>query len=160
VAINNAEMVCSSPLAVELNDEQRAVLAELVTFRNLNDKEVLIREGEINNELHVIVSGSLAVTRDSGSGQWVVLHILQTHDMAGELGFLDSLEHSATLRAVGPTQVFSLPRDRLEGLINTQPRIVYLVMRSIFREVHGILRRMNVQYVELTNYITKQHGRY
>ena len=38
--------------------------------------------------------------------------------------------------------------------------LVYRVMRAIMREVHGILRRMNVQYVELTNYITKQHGRY
>ena len=28
------------------------------------------------------------------------------------------------------------------------------------RDWHGILRRMNLQYVEMTNYITKQHGRY
>jgi hypothetical protein len=26
--------------------------------------------------------------------------------------------------------------------------------------VHRILRSMNLQYVELTNYIAKQHGRY
>ena len=35
-----------------------------------------------------------------------------------------------------------------------------LFMRAIMRTVHGILRRMNTQYVELTNYIAKQHGRY
>jgi hypothetical protein len=28
------------------------------------------------------------------------------------------------------------------------------------RTVHRILRSMNLQYVELTNYIAKQHGRY
>jgi CRP/FNR family transcriptional regulator, cyclic AMP receptor protein len=33
-------------------------------------------------------------------------------------------------------------------------------MRAIVRTVHSILLRMNLQYVELTNYITKQHGRY
>jgi hypothetical protein len=33
-------------------------------------------------------------------------------------------------------------------------------MRSIMRTVHRILRGMNTQYVELTNYISKQHGRY
>jgi hypothetical protein len=26
--------------------------------------------------------------------------------------------------------------------------------------VHGTLRRMNIQYVEMSNYINKQHGRY
>jgi CRP/FNR family transcriptional regulator, cyclic AMP receptor protein len=155
-----AEMVGTSPLVAELNEEQKAVLADLVTCRTLADGEVLIREGEVSNELHVIAAGGLAVTRNTGSGDWVTLHVLRPRDMAGELGFLDNLEHSATLRAVGPTQVFSLRRDKLEELLTSQPLIVYRVMRAIMREVHGILRRMNVQYVELTNYITKQHGRY
>jgi len=33
-------------------------------------------------------------------------------------------------------------------------------MRAIVRRVHAIVLRMNLEYVELTNYITKQHGRY
>lgn len=155
-----AEMVRTSPLVAELNEEQKAILADLVTCRSLADGEVLLREGDVSNELHVIAAGGLAVTRDTGNGDWVVIHVLRPRDLAGELGFLDDTEHSATLRAMGPTQVFSLRRDKLEGLLGTQPAIVYRVMRSIMREVHGILRRMNVQYVELTNYITKQHGRY
>ncbi len=154
------EMVHTSPLVAELDEAQKDVLAELITCRNLKDGEVLMSEGEVSNELHVITTGSLAVTRDTGNGDWVVLHMLRQRDMAGELGFLDNTEHSATLRAIGPTQVFTLSRDKLEELIPTHPLIVYRVMRAIVREVHGILRRMNVQYVELTNYITKQHGRY
>jgi len=39
-------------------------------------------------------------------------------------------------------------------------RLVYEVMRNVVRKVHAILRRMNVQYVGMTNYMTKQHGRY
>jgi len=156
----NYEKVRNSPLAMELSDEQSAILAKLVVNRGLKDAEVLIKEGDVSSDLHVIVSGSLAVTRDSGSGEWIVLHVLRPHDLAGELGFLDNLEHSATLRAIGPTEIFSLKRDRLEELLNTQPRIVYFVMRAIVREIHGILRRMNIQHVELSNYISKQHGRY
>jgi CRP-like cAMP-binding protein len=153
-------MVRTSSLVAELDDAQKAVLADLVTCRTLADGEILLREGDVSNELHVIAAGGLAVTRDTGNGDWVVIHVLRPRDLAGELGFLDDTEHSATLRAMGPTQVFSLRRDKLEGLLGTQPAIVYRVMRAIMREVHGILRRMNVQYVELTNYITKQHGRY
>jgi len=33
-------------------------------------------------------------------------------------------------------------------------------MRAIVRTVHRILRNMNFQQVELTNYIAKEHGRY
>jgi hypothetical protein len=33
-------------------------------------------------------------------------------------------------------------------------------MRGIVRTAHRILREMNLQSVELRNYITKVHGRY
>jgi CRP/FNR family cyclic AMP-dependent transcriptional regulator len=34
------------------------------------------------------------------------------------------------------------------------------VMRTIVRTVHTTLKRMNMQYIEMTNYISKSHGRY
>ena len=80
--------------------------------------------------------------------------------MAGELGFIDGIEHSASIRALTNSEVFSLARGDLEALLHEDPELVYKVMRGIIRTVHGILRRMNLQYVEMSNYITKQHGRY
>lgn len=76
------------------------------------------------------------------------------------MGFIDGLGHSATLRAIGPTSVFSLARDRFEPLLESNPHLVFSVMRAIIRGVHTTLRRMNLQQVELSNYISHQHGRY
>ena len=154
------EIVRTSPLAVELNEEQCHVLARVITLRRLNDGEALITEGHIDNSLHVVISGMLAVVKDSGGGETTTLHILRSGDLAGAMGFIDGLEHSASLTSVGITEVFSLQRDGFESLINTHPTLVYRVMRAIIRAVHTIIRRMNNQYVELTNYISRQHGRY
>ncbi|MCX7173614.1 MAG: cyclic nucleotide-binding domain-containing protein [Proteobacteria bacterium] len=156
----NWQIVRNSPLAAELNDGQCLLLAGQAVTRHLEDGEILMREGAVDSDLHVVVSGGLAVTHETGSGDWIALHLLRPRDMAGELGFLDGLEHSATLRAVGSTEIFSVKRERLETLLETDPRLVYLVMRAIVREIHGILRRMNTQHVELSNYISHQHGRY
>jgi len=97
---NNFRMIRNSPLAVELSEEQCMLLAKQAVTRNLKDGEVLIREGAVNDQLHVVVSGNLTVTRETGSGDWIALDLLRPRDMAGELGFLDGQEHSATLRAV------------------------------------------------------------
>jgi CRP-like cAMP-binding protein len=153
-------MVAASPVAANLSEDDCAELAKLVLVRELKNGDPLIHEGQVDNSLHVIVEGMLAVTKPTGGGDWVTLHILKTGDLAGELGFVDGMEHTATLRAVGDARVFSLERESLESLLDVRPRLVYEVMRNVVREVHGILRRMNIQYVELTNYITKQHGRY
>jgi CRP-like cAMP-binding protein len=56
--------------------------------------------------------------------------------------------------------VFTLDRKDFEELLKEDPDLVYKVMRAIVRTVHAIVRRMNIQYVEMTNYIAREHGRY
>ena len=155
------QLLRESVLATELDAKQCAVLAELVTVRDLAEGEILVNEGETDDHVHVVVSGALAVAKQvQPSGQWVNLNILTRGDLAGELAFMDDNPHYAALRAAGPTRILSLKRQKLESLLGSDPLIVYRVMRSIFRVVHGILHRMALQASELTNYIYKQHGRY
>jgi CRP-like cAMP-binding protein len=150
----------SSPLSAELTDAQCEILLNIITTRVLSDGEILFTEGAVDNSLHGIYEGMLAVSKNTGGGDRIIIHTLKVGDIAGELGFLDGQEHSASLRAIGTTKVFSLERSKFEGLLLDHPEIVYRVMRSIVREVHTIVKRMNNQYVELHNYISKQHGRY
>ncbi len=160
IARLSREMVKNSTLGLELSAEQCSILAKIITVRGLEAGEFLLDEGHKDDSLHVIASGKLEVVKSTGAGDWVTLHILHEGEMAGELGFIDGLGHSAALRAIGNCEVFSLGREKFESLINDDPDLVYKVMRAIVRTVHSILRRMNIQYVEMTNYIYKQHGRY
>jgi len=114
----------------------------------------------MDHRVHVIIEGMVAVIKESGAGDEELLHVLKPQELAGAMGFIDGLEHSATLRSVGESKVYSLERDKFESLLASDPVLVYRVMRAIIRCVHSIVRRMNSQYVELTNYITKQRGRY
>lgn len=155
------QLVRDSVLATELDAKQCAALADLVTVRDLADGEVLVDEGASDDHVHIVVSGTLAVAKQlPPGGQWINLNVLTKGDLAGELAFMDGKPHYAALRAVGPTRVLNLKRERLESLLGSEPLIVYRVMRAIFRVVHGILHRMALQASELTNYIYKQHGKY
>lgn len=154
------DLLKKSSLGEELTQAQCEMLAAIITVQELEDGDVLFNEGDSDNALHVIAQGRLEVIRSTGGGEWVTLHILREGDMAGELSFIDGLEHSAGLRAVGSCKVFSLTREQFEALLQQDAELVYKVMRTIVRTVHSILRRMNLHYVEMSNYIAKQHGRY
>ena len=156
----NPEAIAAPPFGAELDPADRTALAGIMTARQLTDGEVLIEEGHVDDALYLVAGGALAVTRNSGGGSWVTLQLLRKGDIAGEMGFIDGREHSATLRAVGATEIYSLRRKDLESLLGSHPKMVYRVMRAIMRTVHAILLRMNVEFVELNNYIMKQHGRY
>jgi CRP-like cAMP-binding protein len=150
----------ASRLAAELTDEQCRTLARKIELRDLVDGEVLVKEGAPDDRLFVIVSGALGVARHPQGEPPVALHTLVAGDTAGELSFIDGTERYASLEAHGPTRVFFLRREALESLLDSEPRIVYLVMRAIVRIAHNIQRRLSIQSVELSNYIYKQHGRY
>ena len=155
------QLLRDSALAAELDAKQSAALAEIVTVRDLKDEEVLVEEGATDDQLYIVVSGALAVSRRVQPGKkWVNLQVLTKGDLAGELAFMGEDPRYAALRAAGPTRVLCLKRDKLESLLSRDPLIVYRVMRAIFRVVHGLLHRLALQANELTNYIFKQHGKY
>ena len=160
MAQTHDETLAKSPIGSELAREECETLAPVMKHRTLSDGEILFREGDTDDTLYIVAAGRLEVTRDVGGGDHVTLHVLKPGDLAGEMAFVDGHPHSATLRALGDAEVMELHRADLERLIESHPWIVYKVMKAIIRSVHGTLMRMNQQYVEMTNYISRAHGRY
>ena len=157
---SNIESIKRSDISAGLTDEQCQILADIIEIHNLADGDILISEGHTDNRLFMIDKGRIEVTRGAQGGEWITLAILKDGDFAGEMGFIDGSVHSATLRSMGKARILSLSRDALESLIDTHPHLVYKLMQTIIRVVHKLLTKMNQQYVEMNNYITKQHGRY
>jgi len=154
------EGLSTSRLAVELNDEERRILAGAMTLRDLKHGEVLVQEGSADDHLYVVVSGVLGVVKGAGLEEEVTLNAIRPGNMVGELSFLDGASRYASLVALSDTRVLGLSRADLEGLLDSNPKVVYHVMRAIVRVVHEIQRRLSMQTAELTNYLYKTHGRY
>jgi CRP/FNR family cyclic AMP-dependent transcriptional regulator len=150
----------ASSLAAELSDDQCRTLAEQISMRELADGDVLVREGTADPHLYLLVAGSVSVARGAGTAEEVTLFTLKAGDAIGELSFLDDNVHYASVVARGTGRVLVLGRAQLESLLEREPQIVYRVMRAIVRHVHQVQHRLAAQTSELTNYITKTHGRY
>jgi CRP-like cAMP-binding protein len=157
---STTEIHSSFPLGAELEADEIKAFAGVISTTRLNTNDILIKEGTTDDALHIVIHGRLAATRNTGGDEYVTLHVLHEGDMAGAMGFIDGTEHSATLRALCDTEVYTLKRPAFESLLESHPALVYKVMRSIIRSVHSTLMRMNRQFVEMNNYIMKEHGRY
>ena len=154
------ELILNSSIGGELTEQQATTLAGLMSTRNLDDGEFLIKEGTSDNTLHVLLEGRLEVTKLVAGDKEMSLAILKAGDMAGELSFVDGEAHTVGLRSLSKSRVLSLARADFETIIDEQPKLVYKVMRAIIRSTHRIVHRMNREFVELNNYVFKQHGRY
>ena len=154
------EGLSNSKLAAEMTEEQRRSLATAMTLRELAQGEVLVREGDTDDHLYVVATGMLGVIKAAGTDNEMMLNTIRPGNVVGELSFLDGATRYASLVALSDTSVLGLSRGDLEGLLDKQPQLVYLVMRAIVRVVHDIQRRLSMQTAELTNYLYKTHGRY
>jgi CRP/FNR family transcriptional regulator, cyclic AMP receptor protein len=154
------KLVLQSSLGIELSEEQAAVLGKLMKSRQLADGEYLISEGAADDTLYVLLEGKLEVVKNSGGADEASLAVLRDGDLAGEMSFVDGEVHTVGLRALCDCHVISLARSDFESVVSDHSRLVYLVMRAVTRSAHRIVHRMNYQFIELNNYIFKQHGRY
>ena len=158
--VEKSVTTCATLLNEDITESECVVLTAAFTLQKLSVDEVLLREGEQDDALYIVIDGDLVATRDAGGGEYVTLSHLKPGDIAGAMGFIDGSSHSATLRANKDSHVLTLHRDVLEGMVDTHPQLVYKVMKMIIRSVHQTLLRMNRQFVEMNNYIMKEHGRY
>ena len=155
-----AKMILQSSLGTELLEEEAELLGELMTSRDLADSEFLITEGMADDSLHVLIKGKLEVVKSTGADEYASLAVLREGNLVGELSFVDGEPHTVGLRALCPSQVLCLTRRDFENIVADNPQLVYKVMRTVARSAHQIVHRMNFEFVELSNYIFKQHGRY
>ena len=150
----------ASKLGIELTDGQLARLAALVTLHHANEGDVLVPDGTSDSHLYLLVKGALGAVKNAGSAERVTLSTLSAGDIAGELSFMDGQKRYASLMALSDATVIGLSRESLEGVLESDPWLVYRVMRNILRSTHQLQYRLSMQQAELSNYIYKQHGRY
>ena len=150
----------SSTITEELSDAEVEILAGLFEVRDYQAGAAIVKQGDENpDNLYILAHGDIEVKIKSGTEESTI-YILKPGDLAGIINFVGGAQSSATLYAVGNTKVLSLGRARFETLINSHPMIVYKVMRGVVRNVHGIVRRVNSETAELSNYIYRARGRY
>ena len=153
----------NSTLTEELRDAEIEALASIITVHEYQKGEFLLQPGDsrLKNALMILATGEVEATATIG-GEKATLHLLQPGDLAGIITFVGgtAAQISATVVAKSNCKMLLLERSRLESFLSTNPAIVYYVMRGVVRHVHGIVRRMNMQSVEMSNYIFQQGGRY
>jgi len=143
-------------LGEELAPGEDEALAAVMETQSLGDGQTLVNEGDEDTRLFLLAGGRLEVLNTS-RGELEHVYLMSPGEFAGTRAFVDRLPRQATLRAHGDALIYSLAP---EALLDSRPRLVYKVMRALFRITHVNLMRMNKEAQELANYVYKRGGRY
>lgn len=106
-----------------LSTEELRRLTSDIERRLFFKGQIVIRQGEIPRDLHVIRRGSVAVLAREGT-EHAVLAELSRGDFFGEMTLLDARAAGATIKAMeDDTEILLIPTPVLKQLVNEKPSL-------------------------------------
>ena len=109
--------------------------------------QVLAEAGQSHRDLHVVLSGSLEVTRPGLDGQEEPITVAVPGDFTGEMSTLRGLGGFARVRVGEAGEVLAVHESELRSIVQTDAEISELFMRAF------ILRRMALVAEKLSDVI-------
>jgi CRP/FNR family cyclic AMP-dependent transcriptional regulator len=125
-----------------LSDTDLEQVAALCQERQLSRGELLVKEGDLGEELFIITNGFVEVLLETP--RRVVVN-LGTGQLTGEMALVDGGPRSASLRAISdPTIVQVINKSDFETLCDNNTRLGYVVYRNIAADLSFKLRHRNL----------------
>src|SRR5437763_7700993 len=87
------------PLFAELPDSDLESLCQMVWDVNLDPEQILFHEGDKGDKAYVIKAGELDIVKRAPGGREVLLAVLKSGDILGEMSLLENTPRTATVRA-------------------------------------------------------------
>jgi hypothetical protein len=105
----------------------------------LNTGEIIIWEGEVNDDVYILVEGELevGVTRE---GQFKRFDVIRTGEVFGEMAFFTREPRNATIRASGPSECLVLKGSDLRVFAFQHP--------SVLMQMAGVLAKRLANFIK------------
>ncbi|MES2474845.1 MAG: cyclic nucleotide-binding domain-containing protein [Verrucomicrobiota bacterium] len=126
----------------EISSEHRAFLACFGKFLKAETGHMLIREGDNQESLFMILSGTLHIVADSQQRP-VLLAAFGEGESIGEINLFDPAAASATAIVRTGGLIWSLSREELEAFIAADPLAGTMVLKGLLRQEARRIRSMN-----------------
>jgi CRP-like cAMP-binding protein len=107
---------------------------QVADLRTVEEGETLVEQGQVGNEMMVVVSGTAVVKRGNRK-----VSELGVGDSFGEMALLDRQTRSATVTATGPMQVLVIDGKTFRKLLTKVPGLTDSLLATLsvrLREAH------------------------
>ncbi|RPJ10910.1 MAG: hypothetical protein EHM36_02515 [Deltaproteobacteria bacterium] len=121
------------PLFSGLSPQEFQFLLRHVKATAFPKDAFICKEGDKGDSLGIICRGEIAISRELEKGRERAIGHLREGEVFGEFGFFMDERRHATLRATTECEVLEIPREGIEEVIRTFPRVKE-VLQGLFRE--------------------------
>jgi len=135
MASEKAAYLTTVSLFSHLKKEELERLAGQSRYCMFKFGDVIIREGERDNRLYILISGKVNVFKSYGTKKEKRLRTIEPPAYFGEIALIDDLVRSATVVAMRDTQTLCLDKLDLDREIEKSPTIAKKLLQMLNRRL-------------------------
>jgi CRP/FNR family cyclic AMP-dependent transcriptional regulator len=110
--------------------------------RHFKDKQILIREGDIQQKIFWILEGDVYITRRMGD-KYKVLTTLGKGELIGEMSFFDKSVRSATVIAKGDVHAVEFTKENFDEIYKASPMWTQRLLVALARRIHIMAEKLS-----------------
>ena len=134
------------PLFHGLRRAQARIAVLLGTLRSLGAGAVAVRQGDVGNEMYVIISGRADVVVTGPDGRRHVVRQLERGDVFGEMGLVRQQQRTADIVATADLELLAVDERFMKRLQRRYPRIAAAVFLNLTRILSDRLENTTEQF--------------
>lgn len=128
-----------------LRRAQARIAVLLGRLQNVPAGQAAVRQGELGEEMYVIINGRADVVVQGADGRRRLVHQLQPGDVFGEMGLVRRQQRTADIVAVEDLELLAVDQRFLERLQRRYPRIAATVFLNLTRILSDYVERTTEQ---------------
>jgi len=110
--------------------------------RKYPDKTIIIKEGDIQQQIFWIISGEVYITRRMGD-KYKVLTILGRGELIGEMSFFDKSVRSATVISKGPVEALIFSKESFQDIFAASPQWTKRLLASLSSRIQLMIQKLS-----------------
>lgn len=132
-------------------------------IRTLDAGETLVTEGEMGDEMFILIQGQVRVTKsmlmegmdlpilETGNLRKVLATVDQSdYPIFGEIALIDRDKRSATIQVLEPSHFLVTNRARFYDLLDREPAIGNKLFAALAKQMAATIRKSNTELVKLS----------
>jgi len=133
--MNDAEVLIKIPLFSLMKKKDLRRIGKLARHHSYKKGDLIVREGDRDGRLFIIISGEVEVIKDLGGQSEKSLRIFTSYNYFGEMALIDDYVRTASVVARNDTELISLDQWNIREEFRKYPSIAIEIMQILGRRL-------------------------
>jgi CRP/FNR family cyclic AMP-dependent transcriptional regulator len=135
--LSNKDLLKRVSLFSSLSDNQFAILENSFIKKKIRRNYLIFKQGHQSDSFFVILTGRAHIITTDEQNREVILATLRPGDYFGEMSLIDGKPHSASIKAVVPTEILMLERQAFDSCMPVPDSPPHRVMVSLVQRLRA-----------------------